>query len=163
MTRPNDALHELAVKAAHEWNAGVPAQEIDINAMVAYVLAATPPRSDARAVELLRDVRDHLWPSQSEEWTAEARHLVDRIDAILALRDSLPQSVVNDTPASEDIVTLRERVESAEYRAAEYQRINGLHNTELDSPREQLATAKAGLRVLQSESAASKNEEKSDG
>ena len=99
MTRPNDALHELAVKAAHEWNAGVPAQEIDINAMVAYVLAATPPRSDARAVELLRDVRDHLWPSQSEEWTAEARHLVDRIDAILALRDSLPQSVVNDTPA----------------------------------------------------------------
>ena len=77
------------------------------------------------------------------------------------VRDAL--SAVNDTPASEDIVTLRERVESAEYRAAEYQRINGLHNTELDSPREQLATAKAGLRVLQSESAASKNEEKSDG
>ena len=62
---------------------------------------------------------------------------------------TLPQ---NDTPASEDIVTLRERVESAEYRAAEYQRINGLHNTELDSLREQLATAKAGLRVVQSES-----------
>lgn len=45
--------------------------------------------------------------------------------------------------------TWQEYAEAGHRRADEFQRVNGELNTELDSLREQLATAKAGLRNAQ--------------
>lgn len=78
-------------KAADDLEAAVSWEQVERITQKLRILATSPTQKiiDARIETLLRDIRDYLWPSQTEEWEAMTRHLVDRIDATLAAK--LPQ------------------------------------------------------------------------